>query len=1058
MRVVGIFSWNNLSVKQKLFGLVLLPILLLLVLAGKHVQSLSIQAQELQKAQLFSVYIDRVSSLYHLPNNPDVIDKQLKTQQISQLLRDTAAPVFGENAEILNQLISFEEATLSMLSSQNQEEKLDAAEWRADTFKEILMSLDKVYFRNVSYETNTHLSSLMQLEWLMFWSTEEHRLSESLIRSSEENNEYDLTTQASIQSLIQNQQLFLERFVTLNANQQQVDLLIETFTGEVFIKSQEFRAYLLQPAQLKSLTPDEIDAGLSALNKRLSLLQSVDDKMEQQLSDDISKTINTTTQHRFTFIAMMSLLTLLVVSLTLRLVRKVTGNLNLVLKFLSNESNEQSNTENSPLAQLIKGKDELSKFAREVKKLSDERMLSRLKLTQAKEDAEQAKDDAIKASKAKSSFLANMSHEIRTPLNGVIGISEVLSDTSLTATQRDYVDTIETSSQLLLSLINDVLDFSKIESGMLLISPHSTCVRESIYDIASIISPKAKEKGIDVQVNISRNTPYHVMLDDHRIRQVVMNFMSNAVKFTEQGSVELSVITREIKNGEAVIEFSVKDSGIGIDAQQQKKIFAPFAQEDNSTTRQFGGTGLGLAISTQLVELMGGEIQLESEKGKGSRFFFELTAPVVTQEFNAYHALNHNDIWIVCSSTQLEQKLRNELSFFNINITQSVDTLSALPTWIDNERVIVIHVEASPNAAAMHIDEIESLCKRNIRVCLIKHLHSPQFDFRNSISALVTQPLLGQRLIKALESCAANFSHAQQESTSAQHVKSLPKILVVDDNTVNQKIAGLHVTKAGFDFDVAVNGQEAVEKFQQNQYSLILMDCMMPVMDGFEATQIIRQIEVKEKRAFRIPIIALTASVVDDDIQKCFDVGMDDYVPKPFKAGLLKEKLDKAIGLRVSNTTPAEPHQENTTPDKTHKLPASSEQPEATVTPIRSERILLVEDNRVNQKVASLLLSKAGYQFEVAENGQIAVEMFQKDGKFDVILMDCMMPIMDGFEASRQIRAYEASKGLAKTPIIALTASVVDDDIQRCFDSGMDAYVPKPVRKEKLLYQIEQAM
>ncbi|MDF5622413.1 ATP-binding protein, partial [Vibrio parahaemolyticus] len=232
----------------------------------------------------------------------------------------------------------------------------------------------------------------------------------------------------------------------------------------------------------------------------------------------------------------------------------------------------------------------------------------------------------------------------------------------------------------------------------------------------------------DVQVNISRNTPYHVMLDDHRIRQVVMNFMSNAVKFTEQGSVELSVITREIKNGEAVIEFSVKDSGIGIDAQQQKKIFAPFAQEDNSTTRQFGGTGLGLAISTQLVELMGGEIQLESEKGKGSRFFFELTAPVVTQEFNAYHALNHNDIWIVCSSTQLEQKLRNELSFFNINIPQSVDTLSALPTWIDNERVIVIHVEASPNAAAMHIDEIESLCKRNIRVCLIKHLHSPQFD------------------------------------------------------------------------------------------------------------------------------------------------------------------------------------------------------------------------------------------------------------------------------------------------------------------------------------------
>ncbi|MCR9545292.1 response regulator [Vibrio antiquarius] len=1056
-RVVGIFAWNNLSVKQKLFGLVLLPILLLLLLAGKHVQNLSIQAQELQKAQLFSQYIDRVSSLYYLTSDPRVANNAQETRQLVQTLQDTASPVFGDNADILNQLANFEEATLSMLSSNNTEDKLDAAEWRADTFKEILLSLDRVYFSHVSYETNTHLSSLMQLEWLMFWSTEEHRLSKYLVESTEQGQMYDPAIQASIQSLIQNQQLLFERFVTLNANKQQVNLLIETFTDNVFVKSQAFRTNLLQPTNLSVLTPAQIDDGLSALYKRLSLLRNVDDQMERQLVEDITKTISETTQHRIGFIALMSLVTLLVVSLTLRLVRKVTGNLNLVLEFLSRDTYEEDNNENSPLTELTKGKDELSKFAKEVKKLSYEREQSRQKLTQAKEDAEKAKDDAIEASKAKSSFLANMSHEIRTPLNGVIGISEVLSDTPLTATQRDYVDTIETSSQLLLSLINDVLDFSKIESGMLLISPHSTCVRESIYDIASIISPKAKEKGIDVQVSISRNTPYHVMLDDHRIRQIMMNFMSNAVKFTEQGSVELSVITREIKNGEASIEFSVKDSGIGIDEQQQKKIFAPFAQEDNSTTRQFGGTGLGLAISTQLVELMGGEIQLESEKGKGSRFFFELTAPIVTQEFNGYHSLNHNDIWIVCNNPTLEQKLRDELSFFHINVQQSVNTLDALPTWIDNERIIVINVETSPNTAAKHLGEMKRLCMQNVRVCLIKHLHSAQRDFGNSISALVTQPLLGQRLVKALETCAANFPQANQENTTTPNAKTLPKILVVDDNTVNQKIAGLHVTKAGFDFDIAVNGEEAVDMFQQNQYSLILMDCMMPVMDGFEATKMIRQIEAKEKRTIRIPIIALTASVVDDDIQKCFDVGMDDYVPKPFKAGLLKEKLDKAIGLRISNIVSDEKRlATNTThtPEKT----SHAEQSEATVTPIRSERILLVEDNRVNQKVASLLLSKAGYQFEVAENGQVAVEMFQKDGGFDIILMDCMMPIMDGFEASRQIRAYEASKGLPKTPIIALTASVVDDDIQRCFDSGMDAYVPKPVRREKLLYQIENAI
>lgn len=230
----------------------------------------------------------------------------------------------------------------------------------------------------------------------------------------------------------------------------------------------------------------------------------------------------------------------------------------------------------------------------------------------------------------------------------------------------------------------------------------------------------------------------------------------------------------------------------------------------------------------------------------------------------------------------------------------------------------------------------------------------------------------------------------------------------------------------------------------------------MPVMDGFEATEKIRQVEKEENRSYRIPIIALTASVVDDDIQKCFDVGMDDYVPKPFKANILKEKLAKAVDAPEVDTSTAVP-----TPISAaaKTRPADKpEEPAMNTLPSRSERILLVEDNTVNQKVASLLLSKAGYQFEIAENGQIAVDMFQQDNSFDIILMDCMMPVMDGFQATKEIRAYERVSGLPKTPIIALTASVVDDDIQRCYDSGMDAYVPKPVRKEKLLHQIESVI
>lgn len=219
-------------------------------------------------------------------------------------------------------------------------------------------------------------------------------------------------------------------------------------------------------------------------------------------------------------------------------------------------------------------------------------------------------------------------------------------------------------------------------------------------------------------------------------------------------------------------------------------------------------------------------------------------------------------------------------------------------------------------------------------------------------------------------------------------------------------------------------------------------------------TQKIRQLEHEQNRSVKIPIIALTASVVDDDIQKCFDVGMDDYVPKPFKANILKEKLAKATAVPIVEDNVSSAF--SGTGISAKSKPQDKPEPTSINTlPSRSERILLVEDNTVNQKVASLLLSKAGYQFEIAENGQIAVDMFQQDNGFDIILMDCMMPVMDGFEATKEIRAYEKNSGLPKTPIIALTASVVDDDIQRCYDSGMDAYVPKPVRKENFCTRLK---
>ncbi|MDF2152230.1 response regulator [Vibrio sp. CAU 1672] len=1044
--------WHDWSVRYKLFSLVCTPILLLLFLAGQQVATLSNQASDVEKAKLYSQYLDTASLLYELPYTADSANATRRILIDSQNLKADAQYIFSDQTpEILALLDSFEEASLALLQLTDPEEKRDLAEWNSDIYSKILLAMEKVPFEHTTVEIKNHLSALIQMEWLMFWSNEEYRLSKVLIEENkQQTSEEHAEIISEISALISRQELFLQRFVTLTANQNQVGLFIESFSDEVFALSQDFRSLLLNHSAQRENSSSELKAGLQTLNERLQRLKAVDAEIEKQLEADIANAISVAKQQQLLFISIVTITTFGLISLALALARKVTNNLNLVLNYLKYDDITQAPS----LATLIRGHDELSQFAREVKDLSEERAQAKLNLTLAKEDAEKAKDQAIRASKAKSSFLANMSHEIRTPLNGVIGISEILADTSLSATQRDYVDTIETSSQLLLSLINDILDFSKIESGMLHISPHSTNIRESLYDIASVVSPRAKEKRIDLAVSINHETPYRLLLDDHRIRQVIMNFMSNAIKFTNSGSVHLAVSTRLISDQQATVEFSVSDSGIGIDAEQQKYIFEPFTQEDSSTTRQFGGTGLGLAISNQLIELMGGKIELESEKNCGSRFSFTLTCPIQQLNYNAIEFTHGMQIWLVCDNRTMAEQISNELDFYHIPINKTYHNLEAIPREvIVGQPVVVIYMESKPDTAAQHHSLLKQLTAKHIHFCLIKHLHSVQFDFGHNVTAVVTQPLLGQRLLKAINKCTDSFNLNEQVVPLNVAVNNQPRLLIVEDNTINQKIAALHVAKAGYTYDIAANGAEAVDMFRTQRYSLILMDCMMPVMDGFEATRRIRQLENEENRPYRTPIIALTASIVDDDITKCFDSGMDDYIPKPFTANVLKDKLTKAIDVLPHPGCEASPHFVEPLPVATPLHLAINDKPNHIVT--STVKVLLVEDNLVNQKVASLLLDKAGYQYEIAENGQIAVEMYQQDHDFDIILMDCMMPVKDGFTAAREIRAYEKSNRLDKTPIIALTASVIDDDIQRCFDSGMDAYVPKPVRKEKLLHQIK---
>ena len=1065
---MAITVWNNLSVKHKLFGLVLLPISLLLFLAGRQAYILTTQLTDFERTNQLSVYLQDISVLYRSTLASSSEEFATQSSQVKAKLKTLSPAVFLDTSDEMNQLVAdFSEASLSTMEATDDYDKLDALEWQSDLYKQLLLEIEKVPFENTKRGIQQHLTALQQLEWLMFWSNEEFKLSTSLIEIFQNYQEYAPELAEQIKTLSERQQLFLERFVLLNANEHQVSLMVEVFRNDVFAQSQEIRNALLDLNAISQLTAQEVSVGLEAMSARLSLLQSLGGVIKQEFQQEVEQAIYDAQIQRTLFISIVALLAAIVMGLTLSLARQVTNNLNLVLAFLKSENDDTRPS----LDKLIQGKDELSLFAQQVERLTIERELAKERLTVAKEDAERAREDAehakdhaIQASKAKSSFLANMSHEIRTPLNGVIGISEILADTPLTPTQRDYVDTIETSSQLLLSLINDILDFSKIESGMLLISPHSASIRESIYDIASIVAPKAKEQRISINVDISPDTPARVMIDDHRLRQILMNFMSNAVKFTAEGGVTLSIQTLNKADNNATIRFAVRDTGIGIDSQQQKQIFEPFAQEDDSTTRQFGGTGLGLAISTQLVELMGGQIQLDSVKGEGSCFYFDLELPVdlILPKPSAATA----EIYVLGNENMLSERIESDLNLYGLKVTDKTNDITAITDQLSTQKhtkpITVVFAEDDAFLANTHADNLAKLHQNGITICLIRSFLSEPADLGDSVTAQVAQPLLGLRLVKAIELCdtrgLVELSEASQPQAEIQH-----KILIVEDNKINQKIAGLHVGKSGFEFEFANNGQEAIDMFAANpHYAAILMDCMMPVMDGFDATSHIRRIEKETEATRRIPIIALTASVIDDDIQKCFDVGMDDYVPKPFKFEMLKEKVITAIeAMPLPASYKAQPKKQPATVTPIINGAATKrtlpEETEQNTIPRKSEKILLVEDNRVNQKVASVMLKKAGYAFEIADNGQIAVDMYQNDSSFDIILMDCMMPVMDGFTATREIREHEKNLGLNKTPIIALTASVIDDDIQRCFDSGMDGYVAKPVRKEKLIHQIESA-